>query len=139
MEKQDIRVVDSDDDVEVGELFKTKQYGDKLFIAEKVVDRKKNMCVGCWFKKDERDCLAAPNCSLPDLIFKRVKTKEIHVCNTCGSPRVFEDAYASINTDEVRTYDNCWCDDCNGECSVTNVEVKLKFDLEFDFYKWPNS
>lgn len=59
----------------------------------------------------------------------------IHVCRTCGSPRVFADAYSALNTDEVRTYDDAYCDDCEGECSTDMVEVPDDFDLEMDFYK----
>jgi hypothetical protein len=139
MENQDVMVVDHSDNVTAGDIFKSKQYGDKLFIAEKVVkdgqDGQK-VCDGCWFMKGLRDCMAAPECAMPDLIFKRVKKKEIHVCNTCGSPRVFVDAYASLNTDEVRTYGDHYCDDCAGGCSVTEVQVKIKFDLATDYYKW---
>lgn len=62
--------------------------------------------------------------------------KTISVCTYCGSPRVFVDAYASMNTDEVRTYDDIHCEDCDGECSVTEVEVDEAFDLETDFYKF---
>lgn len=61
--------------------------------------------------------------------------KEIYVCTTCGSPRVFSDAWASINTDEVRTYDDTHCDDCEGECRVRLVSVADDFDLETDIYK----
>ena len=62
-------------------------------------------------------------------------TQRIHVCTTCGSPRVFADAYASLNTDEVRTYDDTNCDDCEGECKTQWVEVPADFDLDTDFYK----
>ncbi len=30
----------------------------------------------------------------------------LNVCTHCGSPRVFADAFAALNTDEVRTYDD---------------------------------
>lgn len=60
---------------------------------------------------------------------------KVHVCTTCGSPRVFADAFAALNTDEVRTYDDTHCDDCDGECRTHEVEVSDDFDLETDFYK----
>lgn len=62
-------------------------------------------------------------------------TQHIYVCTLCGSPRVFADAYAALNTDEVRTYDATHCDDCEGECRTTEVKVDDSFDLEVDFYK----
>lgn len=60
--------------------------------------------------------------------------KKITVCSTCGSPRVFSDAWASINTDEVRTYDDTHCDDCEGECKTIDVDVPDDFDVEEDTY-----
>lgn len=60
-------------------------------------------------------------------------TKKVHVCTHCGSPRVFADAWASLNTDEVRTYDNTHCDDCDGECRTKEIEVPDEFDLDIDF------
>ena len=58
----------------------------------------------------------------------------IYVCKKCGSPRVWSDAYASMNTDEVRRYDVTYCDDCDDECSTHAVDVSDDFDLETDFY-----
>jgi hypothetical protein len=60
--------------------------------------------------------------------------KTIKVCTECGSPRVFADAWAALNSDEVRTFDDTFCDDCEGECSVMTVKVADSFDLERDFY-----
>ena len=60
---------------------------------------------------------------------------KIHVCTTCGSPRVWADAYAALNSDEVRTFDDSYCDDCEGECRTNEVEVSDDFDIEVDFYK----
>lgn len=62
--------------------------------------------------------------------------KLISVCNYCGSPRVFRDALAAINTDVVHTYDNTYCEDCAGECSVTEEAVVDAFDLATNFYKF---
>lgn len=61
--------------------------------------------------------------------------KDIRVCNYCGSPRVFIDAFVSLNTDEVRIYDQEFCDDCQGDCSTHVVEVPDGFDLDTDFFK----
>lgn len=62
--------------------------------------------------------------------------KIISVCNYCVSPRVFRDAYVGINTEEVRTFDDTYCEDCAGECSVTEEAVVDEFDLGTDFYKF---
>lgn len=61
-------------------------------------------------------------------------SKMIYVCNRCGSPRVFADAYKALNSDEVHTYDNTFCEDCDGECRVTEVEVPEDFDISEQFY-----
>lgn len=61
--------------------------------------------------------------------------RKVYVCDECGSARVFMDAFASMNTDEVRTYDYTYCDDCEEGCSVSEVEVADDFDVETDFYK----
>ena len=60
--------------------------------------------------------------------------KTVSVCTHCGSPRVFHDAYAAINSDDVRTFDDTFCDDCEGECSVVDVKVRDDFDIETDFF-----
>lgn len=69
-----------------------------------------------------------------DIMKWRLSVRKIHVCTTCGSPRVFADAYASLNTDEVRTFDYIHCDDCDGECKTQEVTVSADFDLTTDFY-----
>jgi hypothetical protein len=61
--------------------------------------------------------------------------KNISVCTKCGSPRVFADAFAALNSEEVRTYDALHCDDCEGECNVEVVEVSDEFDIDEEFYK----
>lgn len=44
-------------------------------------------------------------------------------CSECGSTDVFYDAYVGVNDPEdVRTFDQAFCDDCGGETSL--VEVK---------------
>lgn len=62
--------------------------------------------------------------------------RTIHVCKHCGSPRVSQDALAYMNTNEVLTYDDVHCHDCDGETSTTEVEVRDDFDLDTDFYSW---
>lgn len=60
---------------------------------------------------------------------------KLHVCTTCGSPRVMLDAWVNINDpDDVRTYDDKFCEDCDGACSTKEVEVDNEFDVYGDFY-----
>lgn len=61
-------------------------------------------------------------------------SQSVHVCTHCGSPRVYADAWAALNTDDVRTYDDLHCDDCEGPCRAEMIEVGDAFDLETDFY-----
>lgn len=61
--------------------------------------------------------------------------KKISVCTYCGSPRVFYDAFVGVNDeDNVRIFDDCFCDDCGGECHVNKVEVPDGFDMEEGLY-----
>ena len=62
--------------------------------------------------------------------------KTISVCTHCGSRRVFQDAYAAINSDDVRTFDDIFCDDCEGACLVANVSVPDTFDIDTDTFNW---
>lgn len=63
-------------------------------------------------------------------------TRTIHVCSECGSPRVLQDAYVSINDPtDVRTYDYTVCEDCGGGCRTKEVQVGDDFSLAIDFYK----
>jgi hypothetical protein len=45
-------------------------------------------------------------------------------CTSCGGNRVLCDAWVSLNdAEDVRTFDQTYCEDCDGECSVREVEV----------------
>ncbi len=49
--------------------------------------------------------------------------KTTYVCAHCGGTNVFVDAYVSLNDpDHVRTFGQFFCDDCDGECDVTELE-----------------
>lgn len=63
--------------------------------------------------------------------------KTIYVCRHCGSPRVFADAWASLNSDTVRTFDHTHCDDCEGPCFTKQVKVSDEFCVESDTYGNP--
>ena len=46
-------------------------------------------------------------------------------CTSCGGNRVLCDAWVNLNDEEdVRTFDQTYCEDCDGECSVREVEVQ---------------
>ena len=50
------------------------------------------------------------------------------VCSTCGSDKVFRDATAAwcVETQQwemVTVFDHSDCEQCNGECSLTEKEV----------------
>ena len=50
-------------------------------------------------------------------------TKEFQ-CTSCGGNSVLQDAWVSLNDPEyVLTFDSMFCQDCDGECSVKEVEV----------------
>ena len=56
--------------------------------------------------------------------------KTIFVCGTCGSTQLYIDAYSAMNWDEVRTYDNCICMDCESYSWPVEVEVPDETDVE---------
>lgn len=60
--------------------------------------------------------------------------KRIFVCETCGSGDVFADSYSALNTDEVITYDDNYCRNCDEPCDVVSVDVADDFDTENDIY-----
>lgn len=50
------------------------------------------------------------------------------VCSECGSEDVLVDAYASWNYGKQKyeldsTYDNTFCNNCGGECSINEIEI----------------
>lgn len=61
--------------------------------------------------------------------------RTIHVCKACGSPRVYQDSFAAINSDEVLRYDYTHCMDCDGGAKTEKVEVPDGFDIDVDFYE----
>ena len=55
-------------------------------------------------------------------------TKEFQ-CTSCGGNRVLCDAWVNLNDPEdVRTFDQTYCEDCDGECSVREVEVPAEVE-----------
>lgn len=60
--------------------------------------------------------------------------KTIKVCTACGSPRVLVDAWVGVNDpDNVMTFDATFCEDCEGDCNVVEVDVPDTFLIETDF------
>lgn len=47
------------------------------------------------------------------------------VCKTCKSENVFFDAYVGVNdSQDTRVFDAVFCDDCGGETSLVEVEIR---------------
>lgn len=49
--------------------------------------------------------------------------KTTYACAHCGGTNVFVDAYVALNDPEhVREFSSYFCDDCGGECDITELE-----------------
>jgi hypothetical protein len=46
----------------------------------------------------------------------------MQVCSECGSEDILFDAFVDQNGEVVSTFDDCFCPECDGEC--TPVEQK---------------
>ena len=44
------------------------------------------------------------------------------ICATCKGDNILQDAYVDMNGEVVSTFDNFFCGDCDGECSIETVE-----------------
>jgi hypothetical protein len=54
-------------------------------------------------------------------------------CTHCRGNNVLQDAWVSLNDHEdVRTFDSTFCEDCGGECSVLEVEVREEEETFID-------
>lgn len=63
-----------------------------------------------------------------------IELKTIKVCTACGSPRVLADAWVGVNDpDNVTTFGATFCEDCEGDCNVVEVDVADSFNIETDF------
>ena len=61
---------------------------------------------------------------------------KIYICTTCGSGNVLADAFVHVNApDDVRTFDNMYCENCESSCKTTEVEVSDDFDVYNDIYQ----
>lgn len=54
---------------------------------------------------------------------KNENHRTIKVCSTCGSDRVFFDAWVGVNDpSDILTFDTVFCNNCDGESSLTEKE-----------------
>lgn len=66
------------------------------------------------------------------------KIKKIRkVCSECGSTDVRVDAWASWDETNqqwelAESYDNSWCIDCEGECTIDDEEIKEMITYSVD-------
>lgn len=61
---------------------------------------------------------------------------KVHVCTNCGSANVQRDAWVHANdSDNVQTFDDTYCENCESPCTLKTVEVPDDFDIYNDFYK----
>lgn len=64
------------------------------------------------------------------------ESKEVYVCTHCGSANLLWDAFVHANNpNDVRTFDDCYCENCEGSCSVNRVTVPADFNEYTDIYK----
>lgn len=64
------------------------------------------------------------------------KTKQVYVCSACGSANVQRDAWVHVNDpEEVRTFDDLYCENCESSCKTNEVTVPVSFDIYSDIYK----
>ncbi len=62
--------------------------------------------------------------------------KTVYVCTACGSANVLTDAFVHANDpDDVRTYDDQYCEHCECSCKTQSVEVSDDFDIYNDIYQ----
>ena len=55
---------------------------------------------------------------------------KVCVCTTCGSANVLADAFVHANDpDDVRTFDDMYCENCECSCRTQEVEVPDDFDI----------
>lgn len=64
------------------------------------------------------------------------ETMQVEVCNACGSANVMIDAFVHANeSDDVRTFDRRYCENCEDLCKTHTVTVPSSFDIYSDIYK----
>ena len=64
--------------------------------------------------------------------------KTIDVCTHCGSADIVQDAWVHYNNrEDVSTFDDLYCENCESSCKTNEVEVPDDFDIYNDLYKEP--
>lgn len=59
--------------------------------------------------------------------------KTIQVCTNCGSANILIYAFVHANDpDDVRTFDDMYCEHCDQSCTTVDVEVEDDFDIYED-------
>ena len=62
--------------------------------------------------------------------------KTIQVCTLCGSGNVMRDTWVAVNDlNDVQTFDDLYCENCESSCNTQEVEVPDDFDIYNDLYK----
>ena len=65
---------------------------------------------------------------------------KVYICTTCGSANVLADAFVHANDpDDVRTFDDMYCENCECSCRTQEVEVPDDFDIYNDLYQEGNT
>lgn len=64
---------------------------------------------------------------------------KLYCCRTCGSTDVYCDAWAALNSDVVRRYDDTHCETCEGPCRVEEIEYQtVQIVFSGDDFLWVN-
>lgn len=68
------------------------------------------------------------------------EVKQQFHCSECGSVEVRADAYAEWNPEEqewelITTFDNTDCEDCGGECSITELPYEPDDEPAREFHE----
>lgn len=61
--------------------------------------------------------------------------KTVYVCTRCGSANIQQDALVYYNNrEDVHTFDDLYCENCESSCKTKEVEVPDDFDIYTDIY-----
>ena len=66
---------------------------------------------------------------MKELLSNKNNIMKRKICSECGSDNVLADAYARWNSEKNdweldSTFDSYYCNECEGECSVEDVEIE---------------
>lgn len=61
---------------------------------------------------------------------------KVYVCTYCGSANIQQDAWVHYNNrEDIQTFDDLYCENCESSCNAWEVEVSDTFDIYTDLYK----